>query len=85
MEAPGLQPHLLAGLSLDPMNPEPLPYWTQKHPQRPVEYLAAGSRVSPDVLYLIEDPDTKETDIVEFNNEQKRSSQGRPERSRTWF
>ncbi|XP_069440768.1 bestrophin-3 isoform X2 [Ovis canadensis] len=77
----------LAGLSLDPMNPEPLPLLDPETSSETSGItFAAGSRVSPDVLYLIEDLDTKETDIVEFNNEQKEESpKGRPERSRTWF
>uniref|UniRef100_A0A452EUR1 Bestrophin n=1 Tax=Capra hircus TaxID=9925 RepID=A0A452EUR1_CAPHI len=77
----------LAGLSLDPMNPEPLPLLDPETSSETSGItFAAGSRVSPDVLYLIEDLDTKETDIVEFNNEQKEESpKGRPEHSRTWF
>ncbi|KAI4576683.1 hypothetical protein MJT46_002518 [Ovis ammon polii x Ovis aries] len=77
----------LAGLSLDPMNPEPLPLLDPETSSETSGItFAAGSRVSPDMLYLIEDLDTKETDIVEFNNEQKEESpKGRPERSRTWF
>ncbi|XP_070645403.1 bestrophin-3 isoform X7 [Bos indicus] len=77
----------LAGLSLDPMNPEPLPLLDPETSSETSGItFAAGSRVSPDVLYLIENLDTKETDIVEFNNEQtEESPKGRPERSRTWF
>ncbi|XP_052495710.1 bestrophin-3 isoform X4 [Budorcas taxicolor] len=77
----------LAGLSLDPMNPEPLPLLDPETSSETSGItFAAGSRVSPDVLYLIENLDTEETDIVEFNNEQKEESpKGRPERSRTWF
>ena len=77
----------LAGLSLDPMNPEPLPLLDPETSSETSGItFAAGSRVSPDVLYLIEALDTKETDIVEFNNEQKAESpKGRPEHSRTWF
>ncbi|KAL1286699.1 BEST3 [Ovibos moschatus] len=77
----------LTGLSLDPMNPEPLPLLDPETSSETSGItFAAGSRVSPDVLYLIENLDTKETDIIEFNNEQKEESpKGRPERSRTWF
>ncbi|XP_040089376.1 bestrophin-3 isoform X3 [Oryx dammah] len=77
----------LAGLSLDPMNPEPLPLLDPETSSETSGItFAAGSRVSPDVLHLIENLDTKETDIVEFNNEHKEESpKGRPERSRTWF
>nr|XP_014335411.1 PREDICTED: bestrophin-3 isoform X2 [Bos mutus] len=77
----------LAGLSLDPMNPEPLPLLDPETSSETSGItFAADSRVSPDVLYLIENLDTKETDIVEFNNEQtEESPKGRPERSRTWF
>ena len=69
------------------MNPEPLPLLDPETSSETSGItFAAGSRVSPDVLYLIEDLDTEETDIVEFNNEQKEESpKGRPEHSRTWF
>ncbi|XP_055251025.1 bestrophin-3 isoform X4 [Moschus berezovskii] len=77
----------LAGLSLDPMNPEPLPLLDPETSSETSGItFAASSRVSPDVLYLMENLDTKETDIVEFNNEQtEESPMGRPEHSRTWF
>ncbi|XP_045411107.1 bestrophin-3-like [Lemur catta] len=46
----------------------------------------AGSRVSPDVLYLTENLDTEETDIIELNNQQaEESPRGVPQSSRTWF
>lgn len=45
----------------------------------------AGSAVSPDILYLMENLD-KETDILEFNNEHtEESPKGTPQRPRTWF
>ena len=48
--------------------------------------VAAGPQVSPDVLYLVENLDTKETDIIEFNDEPMEGSpKGMPESSRTWF
>ncbi|KFO24746.1 bestrophin-3 [Fukomys damarensis] len=44
----------------------------------------AGSRVSPEMLYLMENLDTKETDITDFNNEQmEESPKGMPQSSRT--
>uniref|UniRef100_A0A8C6E9Q7 Bestrophin n=1 Tax=Moschus moschiferus TaxID=68415 RepID=A0A8C6E9Q7_MOSMO len=65
----------LAGLSLDPMNPEPLPLLDPETSSETSGItFAASSRVSPDVLYLMENLDTKETDIVEFNNEQSEES-----------
>ncbi|KAB0378839.1 hypothetical protein FD755_010417, partial [Muntiacus reevesi] len=77
----------LAGLSLDPMNPEPLPFLDPETASDTSGItFAAGPRVSPDVLYLMENLDTKETDIVEFSNDQtEESPKGRPEHSRTWF
>uniref|UniRef100_A0A8C5LCW0 Bestrophin n=1 Tax=Jaculus jaculus TaxID=51337 RepID=A0A8C5LCW0_JACJA len=48
--------------------------------------LAAASGVSPDVLYLIESLDTKETDILEFNNEHTEEvPTGTAQSPRTWF
>uniref|UniRef100_A0A250Y337 Bestrophin n=1 Tax=Castor canadensis TaxID=51338 RepID=A0A250Y337_CASCN len=48
--------------------------------------LGAGSAVSPDMLYLMENLDTKETDILEFNNEPVgESPKGMPQSSRIWF
>ncbi|XP_049991566.1 bestrophin-3 isoform X2 [Alexandromys fortis] len=46
----------------------------------------ASSGVSPDILFLMENLDTKETDILEFNNEHpEESPKGTPQRPRTWF
>ena len=77
----------LAGLSLDPVNPEPLPFLDPETSSETSGItFAAGPRVSPDVLYLMENLDTKETDIVEFNSEKtEESPKGRSEHSRTWF
>ncbi|XP_059792447.1 bestrophin-3 isoform X1 [Balaenoptera ricei] len=77
----------LAGLSLDPVSPEPVPLLdTETSSETSGINIAAGSRVSPDALYLMENLDTKETDIIEFNHEQtEESPKGRPESSRTWF
>ncbi|KAM8941727.1 bestrophin-3 isoform 2-T2 [Lycaon pictus] len=48
---------------------------------------AGGSRASPDVPHFIESLDAKETDIIDFDNEQAggASPEGLPERPRTWF
>nr|XP_048274583.1 bestrophin-3-like [Myodes glareolus] len=46
----------------------------------------ASSGVSPDILFLMENLDTKETDILEFNNEHPEGApKGAPQRPRTWF
>ncbi|XP_036720973.1 bestrophin-3 isoform X2 [Balaenoptera musculus] len=77
----------LVGLSPDPVSPEPVPLLdTETSSETSGINIAAGSRVSPDALYLMENLDTKETDIIEFNHEQtEESPKGRPESSRTWF
>ncbi|XP_059968863.1 bestrophin-3 isoform X1 [Mesoplodon densirostris] len=77
----------LAGLSLDPVSPEPVPLLdTETSSETGGINIVAGSRVSPDVLYLMENLDSKETDIIESNHEQtEESPKGRPESSRTWF
>ncbi|XP_030618881.1 bestrophin-3 isoform X2 [Delphinapterus leucas] len=77
----------LAGLSPDPVSPEPVPLPdTETSSETGGINIVAGSRVSPDVLYLMENLDTKETDIIEFNHEQtEESPKGRPESSRTWL
>ncbi|TEA32587.1 hypothetical protein DBR06_SOUSAS4910078, partial [Sousa chinensis] len=65
----------LAGLSPDPVSPEPVPLLdTETSSETGGINIVAGSRVSPDVLYLIENLDTKETDIIEFNHEQTEES-----------
>ncbi|KAM4883364.1 bestrophin-3 [Thomomys bottae] len=47
---------------------------------------AAATAASPDLLYLIENLDTKETDILEFSSEQTEGSpKGLPQSSRTRF
>ncbi|XP_030177562.1 bestrophin-3 isoform X1 [Lynx canadensis] len=77
----------LTGLSPDPISSEPvLSLDTETSSETRGINIVAGSRASPDVLYLLENLDTKETDIVDFNNEQAEASpNGIPERSRTWF
>ncbi|ELK02490.1 Bestrophin-3 [Pteropus alecto] len=72
----------VASLSPEPTNPEPaLLLETEASSET---NFVAGSQVFPDVLYLMENLDTKETDIIEFNNEQtKDSPSGMPESSRT--
>ncbi|KAM9073403.1 bestrophin-3 isoform 2-T2 [Megaptera novaeangliae] len=77
----------LVGLSPDPVSPEPVPLLdTETSSETSGINIAAGSQVSPDALYLMENLDTKETDIIEFNHEQtEESPKGRPESSRTWF
>ncbi|XP_008064810.1 bestrophin-3 isoform X1 [Carlito syrichta] len=48
--------------------------------------IAAGLRVSPEMLYLIESLDTKETDIIELNSEETEElPKGVPQSSRTCF
>uniref|UniRef100_A0A8C6CJW9 Bestrophin n=1 Tax=Monodon monoceros TaxID=40151 RepID=A0A8C6CJW9_MONMO len=65
----------LAGLSPDPVSPEPVPLLdTETSSETGGINIVAGSRVSPDVLYLMENLDTKETDIIEFNHEQTEES-----------
>ncbi|KAM9229181.1 bestrophin-3 isoform 1-T1 [Dugong dugon] len=75
----------LAGLNPDPASPEPaLLLHTEMSPETSGINIVASSQVSPDMLYLIENLDTKETDIIEFNNEQtEESPKGMPESSRT--
>ncbi|XP_053082459.1 bestrophin-3 isoform X2 [Acinonyx jubatus] len=77
----------LTGLSPDPISSEPvLSLDTKTSSETSGINIVAGSRASPDVLYLLENLDTKETDIVDFNNEKAEASpNGIPERSRTWF
>nr|XP_035966272.1 bestrophin-3 isoform X2 [Halichoerus grypus] len=76
-----------AGLSSDPVSPEPvLLLDIEASSETSGINIVAGSRASPDMLYLMENLDTKETDIIDFNNEPaEESPKGRPESSRTWF
>ncbi|XP_059260445.1 bestrophin-3 [Mustela nigripes] len=65
----------------DPMSPEPilLPD-TETSSETSGINIVAGSRASPDMLYLMENLDTKETDIIDFNNEPaEEPPKGRPE------
>ncbi|XP_004429462.1 PREDICTED: bestrophin-3 isoform X1 [Ceratotherium simum simum] len=76
-----------AGRRPDPESPEPaLLIDTETSSETSGVNVAAGPQLSPDVLYLVENLDTKETDIIEFNNEQtEESPKGMPGSSRTWF
>ncbi|XP_045684916.1 bestrophin-3 isoform X2 [Phyllostomus hastatus] len=76
----------LAGLSPEPTNPEPpLLLDTETSSETSGITFVAGSQISTDVLYLMENLDTKETDILEFNHEQREESpRGMPESSKAW-
>ncbi|XP_037701646.1 bestrophin-3 [Choloepus didactylus] len=77
----------LTSLNPDPIISEPvLLLDTETSSETSGINIVAGSQVSPDMLYLMENLDTKETDIIEFNNKQtEKSPKGMPESSRTWF
>ncbi|XP_054436071.1 bestrophin-3 isoform X2 [Pteronotus mesoamericanus] len=77
----------LAGRSPEPVNPEPtLLLDTETSSETSGITFVAGSQASPDVRYLMENLDTKETDIVDFNNEQTEASLRRmPESSKIGF
>uniref|UniRef100_A0A8C8UMN6 Bestrophin n=1 Tax=Peromyscus maniculatus bairdii TaxID=230844 RepID=A0A8C8UMN6_PERMB len=77
----------LGNLGPDPVNPRPaLLLDTETSSETSVTHPGAGPRVSPDVLFLMESLDTKETDILEFNSEHpEESPKGMPQRPRTWF
>ncbi|XP_036905359.1 bestrophin-3 isoform X2 [Sturnira hondurensis] len=85
----------LGGQSLEPANPEPpLLLDTETSSETSGITFVAGSQTSADapadapadVLYLIENLDTKETDIIEFNHEQREEApRGMPESSKAWF
>ncbi|XP_069346849.1 bestrophin-3 isoform X1 [Eulemur rufifrons] len=74
-------------LSPDPVSSQPaLLIDTETSSETSGINFMVGSRVSPDVLYLMENLDTKETDIIELNNQQaEESPRGVPQGSRTWF
>ncbi|XP_041529162.1 bestrophin-3 [Microtus oregoni] len=77
----------LGNLGPDPMSPAAalLPD-TGTSSETSVFRPRASSGVSPDILFLMENLDTKETDILEFNNEHpEESPKGTPQRPRTWF
>ncbi|XP_070350264.1 bestrophin-3 isoform X2 [Equus asinus] len=92
-EAAGEKEQLLKRWSLpeslqpEPMGPElALLIDTETSSETSGVNVVAGPQVSPDVLYLVENLDTKETDIIEFNDEPTEGSpKGMPESSRTWF
>nr|XP_012644174.1 bestrophin-3 isoform X2 [Microcebus murinus] len=77
----------LGNLSPDPVNSQPaLLVDTETSSETSGINFMAGSRVSPDVLYLLENLDAKETDIIDLNNQQaEESPRGAPQSSRTWF
>ncbi|KAF7469273.1 Hypothetical predicted protein [Marmota monax] len=71
----------LANLGPDPLSPVPaLLIDTETSSETSGTNYGVGSGVSPDMLYLMENLDTQETDILEFNNEQ---TEGMPQSSRT--
>ncbi|XP_042554965.1 bestrophin-3 [Dipodomys spectabilis] len=75
----------LGNLSPDPVTPGLLIHTETASETNGINPGAAAA-VSPDVLYLIENLDTKETDILEFNNEQtEESPKGMPQSPRTRF
>ncbi|KAI5769335.1 unnamed protein product [Gulo gulo] len=71
----------LVGLRPDPMSPEPILLLdTETSSETSGINIVAGSQASPDMLYLMENLDTKETDIIDFNNEPaEEPPKGRPE------
>ncbi|XP_021114203.1 bestrophin-3 isoform X2 [Heterocephalus glaber] len=75
----------LGNLSPDPMSPgQPLflETWISSEPSAVSN--GAGSRVSPEMLYLMENLDAKETDIIDFSNEEtEESPKGMPQSSGT--
>ncbi|XP_077810839.1 bestrophin-3 isoform X2 [Macaca mulatta] len=65
----------LGNLSPDPMSSQPaLLIDTETSSEVSGINIVAGSRVSPDMLYLMENLDTKETDIIELNNRETEES-----------
>ncbi|XP_011784697.1 PREDICTED: bestrophin-3 isoform X1 [Colobus angolensis palliatus] len=65
----------LGNLSPDPMSSQPaLLIDTETSSEISGINIVAGSRVSPDMLYLMENLDTKETDIIELNNRETEES-----------
>ncbi|MEJ1277228.1 bestrophin 3 [Cricetulus griseus] len=77
----------LGNLAPDPMSPgAALLLGTETSSETSVIHPRAGSGIPPDILYLMESLDAKETDILEFNNEHpEESPKGTPQRPRTWF
>ncbi|XP_076967518.1 bestrophin-3 isoform X1 [Tamandua tetradactyla] len=77
----------LTSLNSDPTIPEPvLLLDTETSSETSGINIVADSQVSPDILYLMENLDTKETDILEFSSKQtEKSPGGMPESSKTWF
>ncbi|XP_011905058.1 PREDICTED: bestrophin-3 isoform X2 [Cercocebus atys] len=65
----------LGNLSPDPMSSQPaLLIDTETSSEVSGINIVADSRVSPDMLYLMENLDTKETDIIELNNRETEES-----------
>ncbi|XP_029414852.1 bestrophin-3 isoform X3 [Nannospalax galili] len=77
----------LGNLGPDPVSADPaLLLDTETSSETSGINLGASSAVSPDILYLMENLDTKETDILEFNNEHtEESPKGLPQSPRAWF
>lgn len=77
----------LEGPSQGPVSPEPtLLLDTETSSETSGINFVASSPASPDLLYLMENLDAKETDIIDFNSEHTEGSPGgMRERSRTWF
>ncbi|XP_036988068.2 bestrophin-3 isoform X2 [Artibeus jamaicensis] len=78
------------GHSPEPSPEPPLLLDTETSSETSGITFVAGSQTSPDVpadvLYLMENLDTKETDIIEFNHEQREEApRGIPESSKAWF
>ncbi|XP_004583295.2 bestrophin-3 [Ochotona princeps] len=77
----------LGSLNSDPAHLEPpLLVDTETSSEIRGANTGADSRVSPDMRYLMENLDTQETDIIEFNEESMEGSpRAMPPSSRTWF
>ncbi|XP_007951595.1 bestrophin-3 [Orycteropus afer afer] len=74
----------LTGLNSDPGSPEPPLLLNIETSSESSGIITARSQVFPDMLDLVGNLDTKETDIIEVNNEQtEESPKGKPESSRT--
>lgn len=77
----------LEGPAQEPGNPEPtLLLDTETSSETSGINFVAGSPASPDLLYVMESLDAKETDIIGFNDDHTgESPRGMRERSQTWF
>ncbi|KAM5336243.1 bestrophin-3 isoform 2-T3 [Glossophaga mutica] len=79
--------HTAPAGQMEPANPEPpLLLDTETSSETSGITFVAGSQTSADILYLMEHLDTKETDIIDFNHEQREECpRGMPESSKAWF